>query len=245
MTDGPLTSRVYIAGKTPKSVARRESRWAHKSKSKFPDKLEGWQLNAIQRFHDLDRLVTHRKRHGPDLGPSVAWASVVANLCRVRDGQVTVSAVNDTVRRLGLPPLNGTIVAVAVREIAEKAWGRYALYTPEEAGTLLGVKMAERSAADILKLDAVDEPRPERKRRIDRENKQRYRAAEAASRPPTKAEIAKALGISRPTLDDWIRKGKVDRNTGELTDFTKSVPLSSPEGSNRRTENVKSERVAA
>lgn len=232
-------SRIFIDGKTPKAVARRETKRAHFPKSKGA-KLDGWQMNAVQRYHDLDRLSTYRRKHGPDLGHPQAWAQVLANLCRVRDGQVTIEAVNDTARRLGLPRLNPTMVTIAVREVAEKAWRRYSLYSPEEAGVLLQVRMAERTGADIVKIDAIDEPGDARRRRLDRERKQRERAAGAAPKPPTKAHIAKALGISRPTLDAWIESGKVDRETGEIRDFTKHVRLSITEGNNPRTKNVKS-----
>lgn len=239
------TSRAFVIGKTPKSVARRETRWAHNQKfPKGTTKLDGWQMNAVQRYHDLDRLATHRRRHAPDLGDEQAWARIIANLCRVRDNQVSVSSVNITARRLHVGPLDQTIVNIVVRDISVMAWGnRYPLYTPEEAGKLLRVTKVEREAADLEKIDAIDEPGEERKRRLDRERKRRERELQAAAKPPTKAEIAKALGISRPTLDAWIKAGKVDPETGEV-DFTKSVRRSKKEYIDHRTENVKLEEAA-
>src|SRR5690606_19055293 len=101
------------------------------------------------------------------------------------------------------------------------------------------VTTAERGAADLVKIDAIDEPSADRKRRLDRERKRKGRAAQAAPKPPTKSQMAKALGISRPTLNAWIDAGKIDPQTGELADFTKSVRLSITEGNNHRTQNVK------
>lgn len=205
-----MTARVFIAGKTPVAEARRAIRRAHRPKT-TRKRLAGWEMNARQRMRDLERLATYRRQHGPALGEPVAWAQVVANLVRVEHNTITADLVNERVQRLGLPALAPVIVAVAVREIGAKAWGQYKLYSAAEAGTLLAVTTIERAMAQIVKLDAIDEPAADRRRRLDRERKAEKRAAEAALAPrKSKTLIAQLLGISRAELYRRLTAGEID-----------------------------------
>jgi hypothetical protein len=210
-----MVSRAYIAGKTPKAHARREMRRAHFRNYK-PGRLEPWQMNAQQRRNELDRLARLRRRTGADLGPESGWAEVIGNLLRVRHGQVTVEDVHAEVAWLGLPKLNAQLVEDAVGHIARAAWGRYQLYSPKLAGDKLRLTSAERHEAGIQKIEAIDESRTERRRRLDRERKAERRAAKAAPSKPTKKQLAEMLKISRPTLNAWIAAGKVNPDTGEV-----------------------------
>lgn len=168
-------------------------------------------MNAIQRRKDLSRLSYYRRKHGFSIGPEIGWVECIANMVRVRDGLVDSGGVQKEAKLLGLEKLDSGLVADVVKDISAKAWGKYPLYTTRMAGNKLEVTSVEREEAGILKIDAVDEPRKERQRRLDRERKAEKRAAEAAPKRLTKKAIADTLGISRPTLNKWIAEGKIDQ----------------------------------
>lgn len=198
-------------------------------------------MNARQRMRDLERLASRRRRKGPSLGPEQAWAYVVGNLVRVEENQITADLINSRVKALGLPPLPSVIVSVVVREIGQKVWGSYKLYSPAEAGAMLGLTTAERTDAGIVKMDAIDEPAHARRRRLDRERKAEKRAAQAALRQTGKpksqliAEIADELGKSPATIYRWLKEGREECEKIR-------VRLSCTEGTDPRTEKFSSQR---
>ena len=223
--------RAFKAGVTPPAAARAAARQAHFRRKPFHAKLDGWQMNALQRRKDLHRLFRHRRRTGAELGPESAYIEVIANYLRVRYGQVTAQDVCKEARWLGLPELNRELVDDAVGHVARVAWGRYQLFTPKLAGDKLQVTKAEREAAEIEKLDAIDESREERRRRIDRDRKSRQRAAKAAPRKINKSKVAKALGISRAELYRRLA-------SGEMSETDLFRVSNTTYGSNPRTKSV-------
>lgn len=228
-----MTTRAFKAGVTPPAVARAAARKAHYGKRYDQGKLDGWQMNALQRRKDLDRLARYRVRTGAELGSESGWIEVVANYLRVRHGQVDAAAVRKEAAWLGLPALNAQLVDDAVAHIAHAAWGRYQLYSPKLAGDKLRVTKQERIEAKIEKLDAIDETRQERRRRVDRNRKAQQRAAKAAPQRINKSKVAAALGISRAELYRRLASGEVSE--------TDCVRMSNTTyGSNLRTESVSS-----
>ena len=232
-------SRIYIHGKTSRRAARSAARKAHNLNYRT-GKLDGWQMNALQRRNELDRLARYRARLGTGFGPASGWIEVIANYLRVRNGQVTADEVRTEALRLGLTKLDPGLISDAVEHIAHAAWGRYKLFTPKLAGDKLRLTMVERDAAEIQKIEAFDETRADRRRRADRARKREKRAAEAALLPQklTKKALSEALGVSRPTLDRWIKSGKFDPITGEVLDALSVRRSMIPYGDKRLTENV-------
>lgn len=235
-------ARAYKHGVTPKGVARKAIRDAHASWT-ARGRLKGWEMNAAQRRVDLDRLATYRRNHGESLGPEIGWIECIANFLRIRNGLVTIEAVHEEARKLRLSSLDPAVVAEVVAEVSARAF-RYNLYTPKRAGAKLALTAAEREAAGILKMDAINETKDERRRRFDRERKQEQRAAKAAQPRMTKKAMAEALGISRPTLDKWIKAGRADPETGQIMDFTQMSAGPYLYRDNPRTKSVNTEVLA-
>jgi|GEM_PF-3059216 len=189
-------------------------------------------MNAAQRRSDLNRLLHYRRKNGFAFGPEIGWVEVIANLVRVLNGTVTTEVVHEEAKRLGLGKIDQHLVADVVADISARAWGKYKLFSPRLAGAKLQVTSVERDEAGIIKLDAVDETKEERRRRVDRERKAEKRAAEATLRTQSKpkseimAELAKELGISVSTLYRRLKKG----------DEKICVRMSITYGNNHRTE---------
>ncbi|MBN9347553.1 MAG: hypothetical protein J0I48_15385 [Devosia sp.] len=206
-------SRAFVAGKTPKAFARRQARKAHNPNYR-PGKLDGWQMNAVQRRKELDQLARLRRRNGTDMGPESGWIEVIANYLRVRNGQVSAKDVAAEAAWLGLPRFDAQLVDDAVSHIARAAWGRYRLYSPKLAGDKLRLTSEERRAAGIEKIEAIDESRADRRRRLDRERKQASRSGEgvdasAAKSVPSKAEhianLSREFRRSPATIYRWLK----------------------------------------
>lgn len=169
----------------------------------------GWKMNAFHRRGDLQRLAIYRRKHHLAMGPDIGWAFVIGNLCRVLFDHVTAQMIQDEAAMIGCGALDAPAVEMAVKEIMGKAWRRYEIYTPDEAGTAVQMTSVEREEAGVTKIEAFDESGADRRKRHNRERMQRERAAKAALKPPSKAEIAESMGISTSTLYRMIRTGEL------------------------------------
>lgn len=233
-------NRGYLAGVTPEHVARTAARRAANQTRKTA-RLNGWQLSAELRLSEIRRLARLRLGTATPLGPESSWIECIANALRVRHGAVTVEMISAEAAGLRIGPFSADLLADAIEPVARTVWGRYKLYSPKLAGDKLQLTAGERERAGITRIAAIDESARERRRRHDKERKARQRAAEAALAGPKikKAELARQLGISRPTLNAWIKQGRVNPETGEIAEFTFPVRRSLLLRNDQRTKNVK------
>lgn len=178
-------------------------------KAKHRARVPGWKMNAFHRRGDLQRLAMYRRANRLAMGPDIGWAFVLGNMCRVLFDHVTARMIQEEAETIGCGALDAPAVEVAVQEIMGKAWGRYALWDAEKAGVAVQMSSVEREEAGVTKMEAFDERGAERRKRQNKERMRKRRAADAAPKPPSKAEIAKELGVSLSTLYRMIRKGEV------------------------------------
>lgn len=210
-------NRVFIAGVTPKSFARDAARKAANPAYKS-NRLNGWQLSAVLRLSEINKLARVRLATSAPIGAESCWIECIANALKVRHGTISLEMIAAEAAGLRLGALTEGVVADVVEHFAKEAWGRYKLYPPRLVGNKLQLTADERERAGITRITAIDETPKQRRRRQDRARKADKRAAEAALAAPkvTKKKMAEGLGITRPTLDAWIAKGIVDPETGEI-----------------------------
>lgn len=181
------------------------------------ERMPGWKMNAYHRAGDLQRLAMYRRANGLAMGPDIGWAFVIGNMCRVLYDHVTAAMIQEQAGKIGCGALDAPAIDSAVQEIMGKAWGRYALWGADKAGVAVQMTSVEREESGVTKMEACDETGGDRRKRENREQMRRRRAANAAPKPASKEEIAKALGVSTSTLYRMIRRGDV------VLDDTKSV----------------------
>lgn len=174
------------------------------------ERTPGWKMNAYHRRGDLQRLALYRRQHALAMGPDIGWAFVIGNLCRILFDHVTAAMIQAEAETIGCGALDAPAVESAVQEIMGKAWGRYKLWAPEQAGVAVQMTSVEREESGVTKIEACDETGAERRKRQNREQMRRRRAATAAPKPASKSEMAKVLGVSTSTLYRMIRRGEVD-----------------------------------
>ena len=156
-------------------------------------------MNAVQRRRELRRLARYRVLNQIAIGSESAWADAIADALRGVYGKISAEMVHDEWAVYELPALSPEIVDHTVRRMR---WGREPLLAAIKVGSALDLTSVEREEAGIFKIEAVDEPVKDRKRRLARERKARQRAAKAALAPKrkSKAELARELKVSRRTL---------------------------------------------
>lgn len=180
------------------------------------ERTPGWKMNAYHRRGDLQRLAMYRRDQRLAMGPDIGWAFVIGNMCRVLFDHVTAQMIQDEAESIGCGALDAPAVDSAVQEIMGKAWGRYALWGADKAGVAVQMTSVEREESGVTKIEACDETAEDRKKRQNKERMRRKRAAEAAQRPPSKAEIAKQIGVSVRTLYRMIEAGEVVVGTNSV-----------------------------
>lgn len=171
------------------------------------ERMPGWKMNAFHRRGDLQKLAMYRRQLGLAMGPDIGWAFVLGNLCRVLFDHVTAPMIQEEALNVGCGALDAPAVQSAVQEIMGKAWGRYKLWDADQAGAAVQMTSVEREESGVTKIEAIDESGTDRRKRQNREQMARRRAAKAAPKPISKAEIAKELGVSTSTLYRMIRSG--------------------------------------
>ncbi|RYE84946.1 MAG: hypothetical protein EOP19_10460 [Hyphomicrobiales bacterium] len=183
-----------------------------------------WLLNAKSRRRELNMVCLYKQHQGLAMGPAGGWAFVVGNLCRVLYDSVTAESLQEEAVKIGRGRLDGSAVDAAVQEIMGKAWGRYRLYSGDQVGSLIELSSVERQECGVEKIAAMDEPTPVRRRRENRERMQRKRAASAALRPISKAELARRLGLHIRTVHRMIKRGEIVRVTESVHTSIDSPP---------------------
>lgn len=205
-------ARLYISDHMTKEQALRAVERDHSRAQRRGRKPEPWLMNAHQRRRELVTLARYRVENGLGLGLDAGWAHVIGNTLRVIEGQVTEQRVVDEATLYGLPPMSQATIEDVVRQLAGRYWAGPKLYSPAHAGSLLSLTSVEREESGVQKLEAIDEPADDRRRRLDRDRKREKRAVRAAlsPKPMTKKDRAKSLGISRAELYRRLQSGEVE-----------------------------------
>lgn len=151
-----------------KTIAR-DRREINGKRDLASEKYRRLKMTAGQRFNELARLVTYRRRYALDLGPATGWALVLSNLIECLGATADCYSVDQIRRRLRLPAIDLDIIAAC----CSPAEGR--LMPQATVGDLLEVTSLERQDCRLLRIEACDEPQADRKRRLARERQQRRR----------------------------------------------------------------------
>jgi hypothetical protein len=205
-----MRTRLHVAGRYPpeQSLALVKAAYSRSARDKRKG-LEAWMIPAIERQHDLERVVRYRFSEGLAMGPDAGWALAIANLCRYMDGSISADSIRRMCAALGRPALDEGNVTAVVLEIGAKTYSRYRLQSARAVGSLIELTSVEREEIGIRMIDAVDEPARVRSNRLKREAMRRTRAAKAAA-PRVSVEKEKpweSEGISRRT---WYYRRRKD-----------------------------------
>lgn len=188
------------------------------------ERTPGWKMNAYHRRGDLQKLATYRQANGLAMGPDMGWAFVIGNLCRVLFDHVTARMIQDEAESIGCGALDAPAIDSAVQEIMGKAWGRYKLWSAEQAGAAVQMTSVEREESGVTKIEAFDESGADRRKRQNKERMQRRRAADAAPKPMSRKELAKKLNVSIRTLYRMIDRGEVVLSGTDSVHTSNSTP---------------------
>lgn len=200
-------ARVVPIGATVLKQGETVIGYSHAPKRR--ERTPGWKMNAFHRRGDLQRLALYRRAEKLAMGPDLGWAFVIGNMCRVLFDHVTAAMIQEEADKIGCGALDAPAIDSAVQEIMGKAWGRYVLWSADKAGAAVQMTSVERDESGVTKMEAFDETVEARKKRQNKERMRRRRAAEAAPKPPSKADIAKEVGVSLRTLYRMIEAGEV------------------------------------
>lgn len=134
------------------------------------EKFRRLKMTAGQRYNELARLINYRFVHGLDIGPVTGWALVLGNLVECFGTTADCFSVDRLRRRLRLPAIDADVVSAC----CYPAEGR--LMPQATVGALLEVTACERQDCRLLRIEACDEPKADRKRRLARLRQQRRRS---------------------------------------------------------------------
>lgn len=172
---------------------------------------------ALQRRNSLAKIAAFR--HGQPLTHGHGWALLMANAIEALGEYPNEAALLDLANRIGIKLGDVDItVGLAFRHDRHFGYGPGGrLVSAETAGALLGLTAVEREAAGVIDIDAIDETKAARRKRLDRQRRAKSRAAAGLKPASPKAasveqqEPWRADGVSRRT---WYRQRAKSDGTG-------------------------------
>ena len=175
--------------------------------------MANWRRAALQRYNSLRKI--RATRHGRPLANPGAWAILIANAIEALGEFLDADSLVGAANRIGIALDPDAInVGLTFRLDRERGYGPgRRLVRADVAGHMLQLTAAERDAARVVDIDAHDETRADRKRRLDRQWRAARRGA-AGLKPATPTTIIEhgmpwlAAGISRRT---WYRNRAKER----------------------------------
>lgn len=192
-------------------ITTRDQVWNYFSLDEYvtPHKKRGlaWPMvRAFQRWNEVKRLMKHRIAAGQDgWCDTHGWMAVISNILSVTAGitgrDATVKNLEWFCGLMKMPPFE--VAAYAFRNNDD------VLISPRAAGIALRLTKEERAANKIRTIDAEDELKRDRQRRLNREAAERARRKKG-SKPRSESipTIARRLGISVSTVKRRIQRGE-------------------------------------
>jgi hypothetical protein len=153
----------------------------------------------------LRRLVTYRRQNGIPIGSASGWARAAAYVSRLLDeDDMSFATVNRRAKDIGLDIDRDTTISLLMRATDEIAGSSFTV-SAVQIGSDVALLRDERTAIGNQKMrhiDACDEPKRERQKRLKKEAQARRRAREGAT--PRDKSVSQerpweAMGCSRAT----------------------------------------------
>lgn len=156
----------------------------------------------------LKKLCADRLSDGVDLGHARDWIRAAAYLSALLDHCVNVQTVTARLSEFGFPmdlARRGDVLHTGW-EVGAAAKAGFLTKSARIFGDLVQLTREERERLNIRCLDAIDEPAPDRRRRIKAESARRARL-KAGAKPRQQSDAQtrpwEALGVGQRTWERW------------------------------------------